>query len=237
MSEEQNGEQTPKRNRHVPRRHGPTYAMPRRLVPVPIRGLWRAASEEERKKAHETGVAILELWLGQTSRKEIAERLGIPPLRIWQLSQQALAGLTAGLLKQPRSVKVPEEALEDALPARVRKKLQKQEEELESLRRLVGLLREMPAQRQARTLKEGAGAGQKKRTARQDTPRAATKHRSSAPCSMRPTGRADDGGSGTGCNRKDDTQLDQGITGGAKTDGPAAETETGGVADASAGSP
>jgi len=221
----------------VPRRHGPTYAMPRRLVPVPIRGLWRAASEEERERAHQTGVAILELWLGQTSRKEIAERLGIPPLRIWQLSQQALAGLTAGLLKQPRSVKVPEEALEDALPARVRKKLQKQEEELESLRRLVGLLREMPAQRQARTLKEGAGAGQKKRTAKQGTPRAATKHRSNAPCSTRPKGRTADGGAGAGGDGADDPKLDQGITGGTEADGPAAEAEAGGVADASAGGP
>jgi hypothetical protein len=200
-------------------------------VPVPIRGLWQAASEEERERAHETGVAILELWLGQTSRKEIAARLGIPPLRIWQLSQQALAGLTAGLLKQPRtpSKAVAEAALEE-LPARVRKQLEKQEAELESLRRLVGLLREMPAQRQAGTRGEGSGAGQKKRTGKQGTARAATTRRRSAPRSTTNPEPASDAGPGAGGDGADAAQLDACIAGGTEAGGPAAKAGPGEVA-------
>ena len=60
-------------------------------MPVPVRALWEAATEEERKRAHETCALILELWVGKATKAEAAERLKVPPLRVWQLSQQALA--------------------------------------------------------------------------------------------------------------------------------------------------
>jgi len=211
--------------------------MPGRLIPVPIRGLWQAASEEEREKAHKTGVAILEVWLGQSSRKEVSERLGIPPLRIWQLSQQALAGLTAGLLKQPRSTKGATEILLEDLPARVRKQLKKQEAELESLRRLVGLLREMPAQRQAGTKREDAGAGQKKRAGKPCSSTAAKKSRTSAPRSPDHTGGTSDAGPSTGCDGADASQLDQGVTGGTEAGGPATDGGQRTMAGSSIGGP
>lgn len=70
---------------------------------IAVRGLLEAASEQERKKAQETCALILELWLGKTSKAEISRRLQLPPLRVWQLSQQALSGMIAGLLVQPRT--------------------------------------------------------------------------------------------------------------------------------------
>lgn len=71
--------------------------------PAPsVKALWSQASEEERKRAHQLCMAILEYWVGRTTKEDLAERLEVPPLRIWQLSQQALSGMLAGLLRQPR---------------------------------------------------------------------------------------------------------------------------------------
>src|SRR5574338_1704483 len=72
-------------------------------MPVPVKALWEKATEEERKRAHETCTLLLELWLGRATRAEAAARLKVPPLRVGQLSQQALAGMVAGCLRQPRA--------------------------------------------------------------------------------------------------------------------------------------
>ena len=69
----------------------------------PVRALWEQATQEEREKAHTTCMAILEYWLGKKSKEEVASGLSVTPLRVWQLSQQALSGMLAGLLKQPRT--------------------------------------------------------------------------------------------------------------------------------------
>jgi hypothetical protein len=123
-------------------------------VAVPVKGLWESAGEEERKRAHQTGVAILELWLGQASRKEVAARLEVPLLRVWQLSQQALSGLVAGLLKQPRSRgKVARRDWEES-PWKLKAKIAKLEREVDSLRSLVDLLRAFPEHRETRREKE-----------------------------------------------------------------------------------
>ncbi len=68
-----------------------------------VRALWREASSEEQRRAHELSMAILEYWLGKSSKEEIARRLAVPPVRVWQLSQLALSGMLAGLLRQPKS--------------------------------------------------------------------------------------------------------------------------------------
>jgi len=92
-------EETPRRRRRGRKRT--KFQVPKRF-PLPVRALWQLASEEERKRAHETCTAILEHWLGKASKKEVARTLSLPPLRVWQLSQQALSGMLAGLLVQPR---------------------------------------------------------------------------------------------------------------------------------------
>ena len=119
----------------------------------PIRALWEGATEEERKGAHETAAAILEWWLGRANKSEVAGRLKVPPLRVWQLSQQALSGMVAGLLRQPRWRKkegVPMGPGDD------RKALQKENAQLkrrlELTESLVKLLRDLPENRGRRDL-------------------------------------------------------------------------------------
>ena len=119
-------------------------------MPVPVRALWEQASEEQRRAAHRACGAILEAWLGKAPRGEIAERLGVTPLRLWQLSQQATAGMLAGLLKQPRrrrsmtSPPLPPE--ED--PVKLRKKVEQLQRELSLAEDLIALLRELPGNRE-----------------------------------------------------------------------------------------
>lgn len=144
MTEEM--EEKPAETKSIRRRRRVSFRLPKRAA-LTVRALWASAEEEERMKAHRTGVAILELWLGQASRKEIADRLQVPPLRIWQLSQQALSGLVAGLLKQPKSrSQIQKNPLEESR-WKLKSKIAKLEGEVESLRTLVSLLRELPAHR------------------------------------------------------------------------------------------
>lgn len=97
--------ETPATNGRVRRKRSGKKRVRFRTCPRPavaVRGLWEQASEEERRRAHQTCMVMLEYWLGKTSKQETAERLSVPALRVWQLSQQALSGMLAGLLKHPR---------------------------------------------------------------------------------------------------------------------------------------
>jgi hypothetical protein len=83
--------------------------------------------------------------MGHRSKKEIADELKIPPLRIWQLSGQAIAGMTAGLLKQPKMKKgalVSVNKEDD--PKYLKKKIADLEQTIVSLRFLIDILKEMP---------------------------------------------------------------------------------------------
>lgn len=123
---------------------------PPRNVPRSVRSLWDEASAEERSRAHETCVSILSMWLGQKTRTEVAAELSLPPLRVWQLSQAAVSGMLAGLLKQPRVRPRgrPMEASEDERA--LRERLAELEEENRSLRALVEVLRNLPPAREPR---------------------------------------------------------------------------------------
>jgi len=143
---EEKSEVIESKRHHGRRRRKASFKLQKRAA-VAVRGLWDAASDEERATAHRTGVAILEMWLGQASRKEVAERLEVPPLRVWQLSQQALSGMVAGLLRQPKGRRRVEGTMVEEPRWKLRKKMEKMETELASLRRLVGLLRELPVHR------------------------------------------------------------------------------------------
>jgi hypothetical protein len=124
-------------------------------MPVPVKALWEGATEEERKRAHETCAQILELWTGKATKAEAAERLKVAPLRVWQLSQQALAGMVAGLLKQPRARgKGADPGAEE--PTVLRRRLLELEREAQAKDSLIALLKEMPAHR-ATPREEGAG--------------------------------------------------------------------------------
>jgi hypothetical protein len=122
---------------------------PPRNSPSSVRGLWERASPEERARAHTTCVSILSMWLGRKSRQAVASELSLPPLRVWQLSQAAVSGMLAGLLKQPRGHKKGlnmEPSEED--PRVLKAKIAELEEENESLRQLVEVLKSLPAARE-----------------------------------------------------------------------------------------
>ena len=131
---------------------------PPRNGPRSVRALWEEAGQEERTRAHATCVAILSLWLGKKSRSQVAQELSLPPLRVWQLSQAALSGMLAGLLKQPRyrgeSRMAPSEE-ED--PRALKQRIRELEEENQSLRRLLEVIKSLPSVRgelEERTRKE-----------------------------------------------------------------------------------
>jgi hypothetical protein len=133
------------------------FRVPAKL-PVAVRGLWEAASEEERQAAHRLVTAILESWLGKTTREEAAARTGLAPLRFWQQSQAALSGMLAGVLRQPRRMNLAAaRALLDSRPvpdvASLKAEVAELRRQLLLAEGLNRLLRELPGHR------EGAAAG------------------------------------------------------------------------------
>lgn len=119
---------------------------PPKQAPASVRCLWESASPEEKARAHATCVAILSMWLGRSTRSQVAEELSLPPLRVWQLSQAAVSGMLAGLLKQPRGRgrgTAMDTSSEDD-PKALRKRIAELEKENESLRQLTEVLRNMP---------------------------------------------------------------------------------------------
>jgi hypothetical protein len=169
------------------RRSGPTgkrlrFAVPK--VALPVRGLWEAASSEEKAMAHRQCVAILEWWVGRRSREAVGQELGLSGLRVWQLSQSALSGMLAGLLRQPR--RRGRAAMRAVLgdPSldvnSLRKQLAETQRKLAIAERLIRLLRELP-EAKARSLLESQAedrpeanrraGGKKVGTRRVDPPR------------------------------------------------------------------
>ena len=148
---------------------------------VPVKALWEAASAEDQKRAHTRCMAILVMWLGKRTKREIAEELALPPLRLWQLSQQALSGMLAALIHQPRlrsrqGVSMPES--EAAELKRLRKENAELKKQVEVASKLTEILRQLPpgkheekpvapkrTTRSSKRVPAGA-AGRKKRRAR-----------------------------------------------------------------------
>lgn len=122
---------------------------PPRLVPSSVRSLWETAGAEEKQRAHQTCVAILSMWLGSKTRTEVAEELALPPLRVWQLSQAAVAGMLAGLLKQPRgrgkSLTTITRSHGEEDPRALKKRLSELEAENRALKDLLEVLKNLPA--------------------------------------------------------------------------------------------
>lgn len=120
----------------------------KRLPPpaLAVKPLWEQASEEEKKRAHRQGTTILQLWLGKLTKEQAMTELELPSLRLWQLSQQALSGMLAGLLKQPRTrvkgAAMPMPPEDD--PRILRKRIADLEKELGTVNRINEVLRMLP---------------------------------------------------------------------------------------------
>ena len=121
--------------------------------PRPVKALWESATDDDRERAHQTAMVILEYWTAQLSKPEAAERLGVAPIRVWQLSQQAVSGMLAGLLTQPRDRGKQGESSEDgeerktARERALEKEVSKLEERLAASHRLIEVMRELPVVR------------------------------------------------------------------------------------------
>jgi hypothetical protein len=119
-------------------------------MPMPVRALWQAASEDEKKTAHTTATAILRTWLGKGTREEAAKELGLSAVRLWQLSQQAVCGLVVGCLRQPRYRGRPPKGgygpYSEGVGA-LRRRIAELERELDGSRRLIEVMKELPGNR------------------------------------------------------------------------------------------
>lgn len=113
----------------------------------PVRAIWDAATAEEKERAHRTCTVMLEWWLGKITKAEAGATLELPEVRVWQLSQQALSGMLAGLLRQPRArgkvVLQPTDPSND--PRALRQRIQKLEQELKRSNDVIHVLRMLPS--------------------------------------------------------------------------------------------
>lgn len=130
----------------------------KRLPPpaLAVKPLWEQASEEEKRRAHQQCTTILQLWLGRITKDQAMAELELPALRLWQLSQQALSGMIAGLLKQPRTrakgVTMPVDPEND--PRILKKRIAQLERENAMLSTVNEVLRMLPANREKHTNEE-----------------------------------------------------------------------------------
>jgi hypothetical protein len=147
---------------------------------IAVRGLWEQATHEEKQRAHTQCMAILEYWLGKASKQEIAGRLEVAPLRVWQMSQQALSGMLAGLLRQPKrraKVALPPASPEED-PRLLSKKIRELEKKLACTEDLMRVLRDLPwnaatARSTPATSAKEKRDGGRKQASRAKTPKAA----------------------------------------------------------------
>src|SRR5262245_60177849 len=161
----------PKRRRRFLKRTA--IRVPDRM-PIGVRELWKASSEEERAKAHKAAVLLLQAWLGKISREDAAKELDLLPLRFWQLSQQAVAGMVAGCLKQPRSSRGRPRADGSTLPPEedpvaLRKRIATLEQEILGARRLIDVLKQLPLHRES-AASPGTGHGRARRIPKETDP-------------------------------------------------------------------
>lgn len=117
--------------------------------PYPVRAIWELAPETERQEAHKMGVLMLEHWLGRMTRKQLGDKLNLPALRVWQMSQQALAGMVVGLMAQPKrppkGTPMPNQMKTDREDVKaLRKENQELKERNRVLQDLLDVLKDMP---------------------------------------------------------------------------------------------
>ena len=112
----------------------------------PIRALYDAASEEERRQAHLLSATILEYWTGVKTKSEAAKALSVPPIRVWQMSQRAATGLVCALLTPPSGKRGPPMSTSEDEKA-LRKEIERLRKENALQRELIEVLRELPGNR------------------------------------------------------------------------------------------
>jgi hypothetical protein len=125
---------------------------------IAVKPLWQQASEEDKTRAHQQCTTILQLWLGKLTKEQAMAELELPALRLWQLSQQALSGMIAGLLKQPRTrvkgTAMPVDPEND--PKILKKRIAQLEKELAIVNSVNEVLKLLPSNREPSATRPGA---------------------------------------------------------------------------------
>ena len=112
---------------------------------IPMRGLWDLATVEEREKAKQTAQAIMEYWMGYLTKRQATEKLNLTPVRFWQLTSQAVAGMTAGLLTQPRYRKADYMGKSEQQQIKqLRAKVRDLEQMVSSQQKVIEIMKSMP---------------------------------------------------------------------------------------------
>lgn len=150
----------------------------RQFPPIPTRGLWDQASEEDRGRAQMFTVIIMEYWMGQRTRLEAEQELEMKPIRFWQLTQQAVAGMCAGLLTQPKMNKGNSMGTEQDIK-KMKTKIKELERTVETQKQLIAILRSMPGSREVKLEKTTKAISAKTRSSSEEKDRAVAKKRSS----------------------------------------------------------
>ena len=104
--------------------------------------------------------------MGRTTRREMIEKMGIPPLRVWQMSQQALSGMVAGLLTQPKfkgRVSLGAIMNSEENPKALKKRIAELEKQVMMQERLISILREMPGCKQVKLPQEKTPVNQQEK--------------------------------------------------------------------------
>jgi hypothetical protein len=128
------------------------------LRPVyPISAILASATAEERQKARMLCGEILGYWLGHESKADVARRLSMPPIRVWQMGQRALSGMVAALLTPPTGRRGAMPRI-DPETKELRRRVAELEAETDLQRRLIKLLRTMPGNEHRELPKEESDA-------------------------------------------------------------------------------
>jgi hypothetical protein len=133
------------------------------LRPVyPISAIWAAATPEEQQKARLLCNELLGYWLGHESKAALSRRLQVPQVRVWQMSQRALSGMVAALLRPPTGRRGAMPRIDPEVKA-LRKRVADLEAETDLQKRLITLLRTMPENAHRELPKEERDAASRRR--------------------------------------------------------------------------
>jgi hypothetical protein len=121
---------------------------------------------EDQANARQVSQVMMEYWMGRLTKKEATEKLQLKPVRFWQMSTQAIAGMTAGLLTQPRYRKGA--FLAGVEVTELRAKVRELEAKVSAQQKLIEILKSLPGHHgkvdlnNAKATKSGGPRGGKK---------------------------------------------------------------------------
>lgn len=111
---------------------------------VPMRGLWEQATMEEQNLAQQRAQVIMDYWIGRKTKAQATAELKLKPVRFWQLTDQAVKGLTVGLLWQPRKRGMKMLSADQAEIMRLKKQIVDLENLLRTQQKLIEIVKSLP---------------------------------------------------------------------------------------------